>query len=77
MNDYVKITDTEGNDHIVNKKLLSEIADSKDGCIIYVCGHPIKTSMKWNEALNCFNNSQTETNIDIFRRKEKSTGKTQ
>lgn len=68
MNDYVKITDVEGYDHIVNKNLLSEIADSKDGCTIYVSGHPIKTCMKWDEALGCFANSQADANISRFLR---------
>ena len=77
MNDYVKITDTEGNDHIVNKNLLSEIADSKDGCIIYVCGHPIKTSMKWNQVLGCFADMQADANISRFQRMEQSTRKIQ
>ncbi len=66
MNDYVKIFDAEGIEHIVNKNLLSEIADGKDGCTIYACGHPIKTSMDWNKALGCFADSQTETNIAMF-----------
>lgn len=77
MNDYIKIIDAEKIEHIVNKNLLSEIVDSKDGCTIYICGHPIKTSMSWNEALNSFSNSQADANISKFLHVEQSNNKNQ
>lgn len=67
MNDYVKILDAEGIEHIVNKSLLSEIADGEDGCTIYVCGHPIKTSMDWNSVISCLSETRPAA-IDDFRR---------
>lgn len=73
MNDYVKIKDSEGVEHIVNKRLVSEISDGKDGCILYVCGHPIKTRMTWNEMLHHLKPSTTETNLSMFLRKGQSS----
>lgn len=67
MNDYIKIIDTEGFEHIVNKNLISEIIDGKDGCTIYACGHPIKTYMDWNAVISLLSETRP-TAIDDFKR---------
>ncbi len=73
MNDYFRFIDADGIERIVNRNLISEISEDKDGCILYACGHPIKTSMKWNKIITTiFKTTQTQSPLE-FLHKEKSS----
>ena len=44
MNNFFTIEDTDNVLHHVNRNLVSEVAECDGYCVVYACGHPIKTT---------------------------------
>lgn len=53
-NDVISITDIHGDKHFMLRSMVSEIATSDNGVVIYVCGHPITVPYNFDSVVNKF-----------------------